>query len=96
MLKRHAARHCARWRVPVGPLHMMALALFHRAHAQVQASKHKRLPSRLKPNTNSAGGGWQESPLRLLTPEAKKRRAEFIRNWNSRMHGLLLVEMERR
>jgi hypothetical protein len=74
---------------------MMALALFHRAHAQVQASKHKKLPHRLKPNTNSAGG-WQESLLRLLTPEGKKRRAEFIRNWNSRMHGLLRAEMERR
>jgi hypothetical protein len=44
LLPAHAPGQRFPARAPVGPLRMMALALFHRAHAQVQASKHKKLP----------------------------------------------------
>ncbi len=42
------------------------------------------------------GGGYKESPRKPLTPEGKKRRAEWLTGWKARMHGFLLAEAERR
>ena len=40
------------------------------------------------------GGGWKESPLRPLTSEGKKRRAEWLRTWKLYMGQLLCAEAE--
>jgi hypothetical protein len=44
LLPAHAPGQRFPARAQVGSLRMLALALFYRAHAQVQASKHKKLP----------------------------------------------------
>jgi hypothetical protein len=41
-------------------------------------------------------GGWKESPLRPLTPEGKRRRAQWLRAWSLYMNQLLFAEAERR
>jgi hypothetical protein len=50
--------------------------------------KNKR--PRLKP------GGWRNTPSKPLTPEGKKRRAAYLRNWNLYMNQLAFAEAERR
>jgi len=40
--------------------------------------------------------GWKESPSRPLTPAAKKRRAEYLRDWRIKVDQLRFVETERR
>jgi hypothetical protein len=40
--------------------------------------------------------GWKKSPLKPLTREGKKRRAEYLRGWNTRLGQLLFAEAERR
>jgi hypothetical protein len=45
--------------------------------------------------------GWQQAKERqparaVLTPEAKRRRAEYLRNWSLYVGQLLFAELERR
>ena len=48
----------------------------------------------LPTNKRRYGGGWKESPLRPLTPEGKKRRAAYLRNWSLYIGQLLFAEAE--
>ena len=50
-----------------------------------------------KPPTHKRryGGGWKESPLRLLTPEGKRRRREWLFAHRLYLHQLMLSEAER-
>ena len=51
--------------------------------------------TRKPPNKPRYGHGWKESPRKPLNAEAKRRRAEWLQGWNSRIHGLLRAEVER-
>jgi hypothetical protein len=45
-----------------------------------------------KPNLKH--GGWKESPRPPISPTAKCRRAEYLRDWNRYMSALLFAEAE--
>jgi hypothetical protein len=49
---------------------------------------------RKRPNIKP--GGYKPPPSKPLTPEGKKRRAEWLRTWNLYMSQLLFAEAERR
>jgi hypothetical protein len=48
---------------------------------------------RKKPNLKRGGG--KESPRPPMSPPAKRRRAEYLRDWNRYMSALLFAEAER-
>jgi hypothetical protein len=45
---------------------------------------------------NLKRGGWKPSPSKPLTPEAKNKRAQWLRAWHLYMNQLLFAEAERR
>jgi hypothetical protein len=64
------------------------------AHQRASCGNGGGSVKRKKPNLQR--GGWKPSPSKPLTPEGKKRRAEWLHAWKLYMGQLLFAEAERR